>query len=302
MVIAMLQPLQDPLRRFSDQTVISPSYIVFTDGVNYYAKNGLTGQLEFNDKNASNVIQYAVNNTTTGIVWVKGIDRSTVSWTDKSGVAVLFDYWANPISSWLSRYKFIRVLTNAGWSTSNAGSGAISQTPFYIATYTGTTPNSRGLAYAYVFGLNSGDITKHSVDWTKYLELHFLVARLRSDPQVIARVQLKEANTEGALAQRGIGIEIDNYTLIGEGYGTTRGTVDLGTTLSDDIAYRIKLVLRYGTLEFWVNNVLKGTLSESYVPYVKGTASYLVASIINGSTGGVYAYLYLSNPYIIQEW
>jgi len=203
----------------------------------------------------------------------------------------------------LAKYKVIRVPTNAGWSTSNTGSGVTGFTPLYMYAYTGTTANSRGLGYCYAYGLNSGDLYKHYADWTKHLEFHFLVARVSSDPQVIARVQLKETSSEGALAQRGIGIEIDNYTLIGEGYGTSRGTVNLGTTLSDDKMYRIKLVLRYGVLEFWVNNVLKGTLSGSYVPNTQGTTNaFLVASIINGSTGGVSTDLYLGNICIIQEW
>jgi len=214
----------------------------------------------------------------------------------------------NPVSllnvgDFLSRYKFIRVPTNVGWSTSNAGSGSVFQTTFFMHAHTGTTANSTALAYTGAFGLNSGNIGKNFVDWTKYFELHFLISRVASDPQVIARVQLKEAYNEGALAQKGIGIEIDNYTLIGEGYNTSRGTLNLNTTLTDNMVYRIKLVLRYGTLEFWVNNVLKGTLSGSYVPNTQGYVSAnLVFSIINGSTGGVDAFLIMGNPYIIQEW
>jgi hypothetical protein len=37
------------------------SYIVFTDGLKYYAKNGSTGIIEYSDTDASNVIQYAIN-------------------------------------------------------------------------------------------------------------------------------------------------------------------------------------------------------------------------------------------------
>jgi hypothetical protein len=38
------------------------SYIVFTDGSKYYAKNGSTGMVEYSDTDASDVIQYAIGN------------------------------------------------------------------------------------------------------------------------------------------------------------------------------------------------------------------------------------------------
>jgi hypothetical protein len=58
----MLQALRDPVRVFTDFVVTPATYIVFTDGSKYYAKNGSTGVIEYSDTDASNVIQYAVNN------------------------------------------------------------------------------------------------------------------------------------------------------------------------------------------------------------------------------------------------
>jgi hypothetical protein len=46
--------------------VDTASYIVSTDGTEYYAKNGSTGAIEYSDTDASNVIQYAVNNAPDG--------------------------------------------------------------------------------------------------------------------------------------------------------------------------------------------------------------------------------------------
>ena len=57
MVIAMKGLMQ--LKKPVDET----SYIVFTDGSKYYAKNGNTGVIEYSDADATNVIQYAVNKT-----------------------------------------------------------------------------------------------------------------------------------------------------------------------------------------------------------------------------------------------
>jgi hypothetical protein len=43
----MLQPLRDPAKLFSDQTIVEADYIIFQIGGNYFAKNGLTGQIEY---------------------------------------------------------------------------------------------------------------------------------------------------------------------------------------------------------------------------------------------------------------
>jgi len=51
----------------------SYSYIIWTDGTNYYAKNGATGQIDFSGTDASTVIQLAIDSTATGgEVYVKG--------------------------------------------------------------------------------------------------------------------------------------------------------------------------------------------------------------------------------------
>jgi hypothetical protein len=60
-----MQPLykimRDPSKTFRDVTEIGVSYIVFTDGSRYYAKNGSTGMIEFIDTDASNLMQNVVN-------------------------------------------------------------------------------------------------------------------------------------------------------------------------------------------------------------------------------------------------
>jgi parallel beta-helix repeat protein len=60
-----MQPLykimRDPSKTLRDVTEIDVSYIVFTDGSRYYAKNGSTGMIEYSDTDATKVIQYAIN-------------------------------------------------------------------------------------------------------------------------------------------------------------------------------------------------------------------------------------------------
>ncbi|MEM2534037.1 MAG: hypothetical protein QXK12_08465 [Candidatus Nezhaarchaeales archaeon] len=60
-MVAMLQPLQDPSKRFFDQVVVPPSYLIFKVGNVIYAKNGLTGQIEFSGTDAGTVIQSVIN-------------------------------------------------------------------------------------------------------------------------------------------------------------------------------------------------------------------------------------------------
>jgi hypothetical protein len=200
------------------------------------------------------------------------------------------------------KYKVIRLPTNGGWGVSNAGSGGVTQYAMYLGVYTGVAANSRGLAYATPFGLNSGGVYFQNVDWTKWLEIEFIVMRADSDSECVARVQLKESPSEGPLAQRGIGVEIRNYTMYGEAYGTARGTVAIGTLTDRELAH-VRIVKTSSEVQFWVNRVLAGRLTGSAVPNVVGTtAGYPVISIVNGATGGVNVSLQVGNIIIVQEW
>ncbi len=199
-------------------------------------------------------------------------------------------------------WKELIVPTNAGWTTSLLGSGGVSQNPFRIAPYTGTTANSRGLAYVATLGLNSGDRVRVACDYSKRLEWEFIICRRFSDSEAVARIQLKQVNTEGDLANVGIGLRIDNYTVLGEAYGTARQTVSLGT-LTDDRIWRVKIVLIPNTrVEFWVDGVLRGSLTGTAVPTGVTATTWVVVSIINGPTGGVNATLYVGNLMFVQEW
>jgi len=201
-----------------------------------------------------------------------------------------------------TRFKRRYYPPNAGWATILAGSGSVLQRAYGIVLLTGTTALSKAQAYRLTYALNSGDISHIYVDWSKRLEWEFIFSRKRSDPEVVARIQIKESSAEGALAERGIGLEIANYTVKGEGYGTARGTVALGT-MPDSRIWHIKIILQNGRLEFWVNRVLKGVLTGDYVPQVKGTTTgYLVFSIVNGATGGVDCTIDITELVIVQEW
>ena len=202
----------------------------------------------------------------------------------------------------LAKYKVISVPTDAGWSYALVGSGARSLSAFYMHLATGTTASSSARVYIDPYYLNTDSVTSYSLDWSKRLDLWFIANRIFSDPECVGRIQLKNTSAEGALAGLGVGVEFDNYSVVGEAYGTARGTLSLGT-IPNDRLWQFRIVHVPGVkVEFWVNRVKIGELTGNYVPSGTATTPWLVASIKNGPTGGVDAILRLGNIWIIQEW
>lgn len=200
------------------------------------------------------------------------------------------------------KYKHIYVPTDSDWYVSHVGGGFTGQ-PMRAYVNTSIVANSRGMAYVAANGLNSGNINYAMIDWTKRLELSFNISRLSSDTEVVARVQLKEIGTEGILAERGIGIDITNYVMNGEAFGTVRGTTATLATLTDTFPVQVKIVVTSSEVQFYINEVLTATLAGTALPNVQGTVSaFLVVSIINGATGGVNAILIISDIQIVQGW
>jgi len=103
----MLQPLQDPSKRFFDQVVVEPSYIIFKVGDTILAKNGQTGQVEFSSADATYVIQRAIDATHErggGVVFIKvgfyDLKDKTISL--KSGVSLVGEGWGTLLARTVS--------------------------------------------------------------------------------------------------------------------------------------------------------------------------------------------------------
>lgn len=200
------------------------------------------------------------------------------------------------------KYKHIRVPTNAGWSTSNVN-GGVTQQPMRMYENTSITASSRGMGFCQAQGLNSGGITHTFIDWTKRLELSFILSRTGSDAEAVGRIQLKEINTEGVFAAKGIGLQISNYTVVGEAYGTARSTTGTLNTLTINRIIRVKIVKRDTSVDFYVNEVLVESLTGTAVPATAGAADgYLVFSLVNGVTGGIDVYQLIANIEVVQAW
>ena len=204
----------------------------------------------------------------------------------------------------LAKYKVIDVPTR-GWNTNNAGSGSVGQYPIFLTWWTGTTADSRALAYTYLYLLNSGDTYYTRLDFGKRLIWEFTLDRHdTADSAHVGRVQIKTVNTEGALSDVGLGLEIDNLDVYGEAYGTARGTVHL-TTLTLGQLKRFRIVLIPGSkVEFYTLEasgwVKRGELTGDYVP-TGAAICYMVLSAINPGVTSSMSFD-IANIRIIQEW
>ncbi|KKL54788.1 hypothetical protein LCGC14_2261900 [marine sediment metagenome] len=199
---------------------------------------------------------------------------------------------------------FLILPTNAGWTVSKSGSGGTEEGVASQKLWTGNTASSKGMLYSNFTGFSPG-ASYSKVNWDKKLYFIFRYSRSGADAEAIARVQMKETNAEGALAAKGIGIRADDLALTGESYGTELGEVDLGVALTSGRDQQILIIHDPSVpkIEWYVDGVLEGTQSTAAkIPNgVAGTTSRFVHSIINGVTGGVFAYSLIFHPKLWQE-
>ncbi len=197
--------------------------------------------------------------------------------------------------------------TNYGWTTSHVnGNGYL--LPMKAEVSTSVVASSRGMLYCEADGWTRAvNNPYYQMDWSKSLHFGFDYVRYLSDVQVVSRVQLKEANTEGVLGAKGIGIQVDNDVLYGESYGTGLAKTSLNTAMDliNLPGYAVDVFLIPGTnrvLIFAVNNVVQYIETDTTkIPTgVAGGVSYLVHSIINGVGGGTNCHAYICHPWISQ--
>ena len=184
--------------------------------------------------------------------------------------------------------KFLTIPTPVtGWTQALVGSGIIAQRIGDIYCSTGATNPSSVRTNFLLTGFGNSSAPE-VIDWTKMMYFIFSAFRKTSVATAVSRVRIHD-NTAGlaALAGKGIGIQITNYAIVGESYGTTLGTVDLSTSLSDGNTDEIAIVYTPASkVEFFVNGVLKGTISGT-ASQLPGTTSdsYVDLSVENLSTG-----------------
>ncbi len=197
------------------------------------------------------------------------------------------------IGDLLARGTLAFIDTSGGWSsTTVVGTGGGSTGFGVIESSTGTTASSSSVRSASLYNLDSGSGSLARINWNKQLRLWFRFIRQTSEAQSIARVQLKEATTIGALAALGIGIQVDNLAVSLESYGTSVATVSASTTLTTAVGVEVE-IRHYpaSRIELYINNALKcSQTTAAKIPSGNaGAGSALATSIANGVSGGTSA-------------
>jgi len=174
------------------------------------------------------------------------------------------------------------IATNSAWLTAVTGSGAVTQEPRYLEVASGTTTGSTARAYVTDFLLGG---TNTGIDFSKRILWGFSIRRNVSDVNIIARVQLKSATTEGALADDGIGVRMANLTLTGESYDTAGAfTATIQAMSTDDVYYvLVDHEPSVPRIRFYVNGVLQATVTASAnIPQAIELSCAMIVSILNG--------------------
>lgn len=185
------------------------------------------------------------------------------------------------------RYSYISPV-NPGTSASGSGSGSAEGSWFELST--GATALSK---IGKTFSTNifwSHSASSYRPNWDKAFVYLFTVRRnFTSDANVISRVQIKDSQAIGALAEKGIGLRIENYKLYGESYGTSGlASLDLSTTMTGATPYDIIIIHTPATsIKWYVNGVLKNTQSTAgNIPAGEGSAyGGFMNSIENNQAG-----------------
>ena len=187
----------------------------------------------------------------------------------------------------------------AAWTEVVAGSGTSVQAAGYKETTTGTTTGSTSRLYTDVLNFPG---TTFPVDFSKRILWGFTIRRVTSDAAIIARVQLKAATTEGALAASGLGVRAANLTLTGESYRTSGAFTATIQTMTAGDAYNILVDHEPAVprVRFYVNGVLQATQSTTgNIPNAAIASVGMITSILNGA-GTANAFSQIGAPWIYQ--
>ncbi len=187
-------------------------------------------------------------------------------------------------------YKYLHIPLISGWTPDHLGSGGIgNQENQRLWVKTGAVANSRGMVHCPMYDLYAGGLLG-KVDWSKQLSIAFSVFQQLDVVTGIGRIQLKEANTEGALTASGFGLKVENKSLKGEVYGIADNEIDLGITMADWVLHNILIINTPGKdIKWLVDGSLAGIHTDE--PTVPGTTgAHLVLSVINGVTPSDYRF------------
>lgn len=151
------------------------------------------------------------------------------------------------------------------WTTAVVGTGSTTKGIRRAAVLSGTTAAGTAVirtANNMGWHANAG---KSIIRWSKKIVFHAFFSVPASTANGVSRLTFGKiaADGVGALADKGIGIQIEDDVLKGIVHdGTSGATVDLSTTLTGNTVYRITIVSDgAGSTEWLLNGVSKGASS-----------------------------------------
>ncbi len=198
--------------------------------------------------------------------------------------------------------RILWVPTNATWTAAVTGSGTTAQTPTVIAVATGATGSSTARVYTGVFF--HAYLAAGGINFSKRVLLALTINRTLSDTEAVARVQLKAASTEGVLGAGGVGLQISDLTVVGEGYGSARDVTATIATLTTAVPTDIVIVCDQpnSKIDFYVNQVLAASITAAANIPSGNIAALLISSIIRGATGTTSSNLSIGNILLGTEY
>lgn len=183
--------------------------------------------------------------------------------------------------------RYMHVPINDLWTDNSGGTGSSALYPQYAELACAAAGGDHGLVYCRAPFLNSYVDTTvwDRVDFDNRIMIAFDVSRdAGTHADLRARVQLKQANGEGVLANDGLGIQIQNFAIYGEAFAGAQGTVDLGVTMVATYTYRIKIILVPNVgVYFYVNEVYRGVITAQIPTGPAAGTCYWVLSMDNGA-------------------
>ncbi len=153
------------------------------------------------------------------------------------------------------------------------GTGSTGRSFPNLAVFTGTTAASTSLAQSVGQTKLSRGKSQVVIDWSKKVELVFTLVLDTATTNGIARFTLGKSTSDGvgALANKGLGIQIENLALKGLAHnGSSLATVDFSLAMTTPIVYQVKIVSDgAGNVEWFVDGVSKGSTAGG--PSSEGT-------------------------------
>jgi hypothetical protein len=186
-------------------------------------------------------------------------------------------------------------VANLIWSAANmtgipvAGSGWFAWRANRVELHTGVNPNSSAVAHSSLEGFNRGNQIGGVVDFSHKIIICGHFETEGNDVQKVGRIQFLGYvwAAQAPLTDKGVGIEIDNYAVYGEAYGTARQIVYLLTATDGYPAYFQIVITPNVSVSYYINGALAGIITGAGVPTGLSIDNEFVTGVNNGAAGGV---------------